>query len=264
METFECIEKRRSVRRYIDSPVEWEKIGNILRAAQLAPSSGNSQDVRLVVVTDRKKRERLAEACMKQLWMARAPVHIVIYSDPKNTKRFYGLRGEKLYSIQNSAVAAQNILLAATDQGLASCWVGAFDETMLNNVLGAPDSARPQAVITVGYSEDDPEMPKRYKLWDLTFINGYGSKIVNVDLVFDDYSEVLRKKIKEAKEVAVEKGPVLGQKLLEKGKEKLKKVQEKMQERAAEKQKKKEKALEKELGEEEAVLDDTEDMEDKL
>ena len=50
METFECIEKRRSVRRFLDSPVEWEKIGNILRAAQLAPSAGNVQDVRVVFV----------------------------------------------------------------------------------------------------------------------------------------------------------------------------------------------------------------------
>ncbi|MHA2023662.1 MAG: nitroreductase family protein, partial [Candidatus Thorarchaeota archaeon] len=126
METFECIEKRRTVRKYLDTPVEWEKVGNILRAAQLAPSSGNVQDWRFVVVTDKTKRTALANAALKQNWMARAPVIIVVYSDSAATKRFYGLRGEKLYTIQNCAAAAENMTLAATDQGLASAWIGAF------------------------------------------------------------------------------------------------------------------------------------------
>ncbi len=259
METFECIEKRRSIRRFLDTAVEWEKVGNILRAAQLAPSSGNTQDVRIVVVTDKSVREKVAEACIKQYWIASAPVVLVVYSDAKDTKRFYGLRGEKLYSIQNAAAAAENILLAATDQGLASCWVGAFDENMLNSVLGAPNSVRPQAVIPIGYSEMEPEIPKKYNLVDTTYINSWGGKIVNVDLVFNDFSAVLKKKISEAKTTAVEKGPVIGAKLLEKGKEKFNKVKEKIKDRVEEKRLKKEKALEKELGEEEAVLEDTED-----
>jgi nitroreductase len=259
METFECFEKRRTIRNYNDHPVEWEKVGNVLRAGQLAPSSGNVQDWRFVVVTDKSKRAAIANAALKQAWIAKAPVIIVIYAEPVETKRFYGLRGEKLYSIQNCAAAIENMLLAATDQGLASAWVGAFDETMLNSVLGAPDSARPQAMIVMGYSDSNPDPVKRYNLVDLTFINSWGSKIVNVDLAMDDFSEVVRKKLVQAKTVIKEEGPAAGKGLLEKGKAHLKRIQEKLKEQSEEKKIEKNKKLSKELGDEEEILDDTEE-----
>ncbi len=257
METFECIEKRRSVRKFDELPVEWEKVGNILRAAQLAPSSGNVQDCRFVVVTDKTKRAALANAALKQHWIAKAPVIIVVYSEPKPTQRFYGLRGEKLYTIQNSAAASENILLAAKDQELASCWVGAFDENMVNRVLGAPQSARPQVMIPIGYSTEEPEMPRKHRLVDVTYINSWGGKLVNVDLLFDDFSEVIRKKLVEAKDAVEEKAPTLGRKLAEHGKEKFRKVHEKIKGHIEERKRKKEKKLEKELGGEEELLEDT-------
>lgn len=257
METFASIENRRSVRKYTDTPVEWEKVGNILRAGQLAPSSGNSQDWKFVVVTDKTKRAALANAALKQHWIASAPIIIIIYSEPKTTGRYYGLRGEKLYSVQNSAAATMSMLLAATDQGLASCWIGAFDEGMVNKIMGAPDSARPQALITIGYSDEEPTMPNRHKLVDITYINGWKAKIVNLDLVFQDFSEVIRKKIVEGKEVAVDKGPVIGGKIAARGKAHVQKIQEKIREKMSARRLKKEKELAKELGDEEEVLDET-------
>ncbi|MBW2964998.1 nitroreductase family protein [Candidatus Woesearchaeota archaeon] len=257
METFECIEKRRSVRKFSDLPVEWEKVGNILRAAQLAPTTGNIQDYKLLVVTDKTKRAALANAALKQHWIAQAPVIIIVYSEPKPTQRFYGLRGEKLYTIQNCAAVAENILLAATDQGLASCWVGAFDENMVNSITGAPNSVRPQAIIPVGYSDQEPQMPKRNRLVDMVYINSWRGKLVNIDLLFDDYSEVLRKKMAEAKAAAVEKGPEVGKNLATKGKEGIKAIHEKIKDHMEKRKMKKEKELEKELGGEEEVLEDT-------
>lgn len=258
METLECIEKRRSVRNFSDLPVEWEKVGNILRAAQLAPSSGNVQDVKFVVVTDKTKRAAMANAALKQHWIANAPVIIIVYSESKPTKRFYGLRGEKLYTIQNCAAAAENILLAATEQGLASCWIGAFDETMVNNVLGAPDSVRPQVIIPIGYTDEEPKAPSKYKLVDMVFINSWGGKLVNVDLLFDDFSEVVRKKIVEAKDAVEEKAPTLGRKVAKHGKEKIKNIHEKIKSHIEERKRKKDKKLEKELGGEEEILEDGE------
>jgi nitroreductase len=260
METFECIEKRRTVRNYLDTPVEWEKVGNILRAAQLAPSSGNVQDWKFVVITDKTKRAAMANAALKQSWLAKAPVIIVVYAEPIQTKRFYGLRGEKLYAIQNSAAAVENMLLAATDQGLASAWVGAFDENMVNNVTGAPQTVRPQAILAIGYSDQEPKLPQRYHLVDMTYINSWGGKIVNVDLAFDDFSDALKKKLVEVKEAALEKGPVLGQTLAEKGKAHLIKMKEKWEEKKSEKEKKKAKEFAKEFGDEEDILDDSEEL----
>jgi nitroreductase len=263
METLESIEKRRSIRNFSDLPVEWEKVGNILRAAQLAPTSGNIQDWKIVVVTDKTKRTAIANAALKQHWIAKAPVIILVYAEPTQNQRMYGLRGEKLYTIQNSAAAVENILLAATDQGLASCWVGAFDESMLNSVIGAPESVRPQAIIPIGYSDDKPTMPKRHRLVDIVYINSWKGKIVNVDLLFDDFSNVFRKKLMEAKMAATEKGPTLGKSMAEQGKSKLKKIHEKIKDHFESKKRKKDKELEKELGGEEEVLEDTEKIDEE-
>lgn len=259
METFECIEKRRSVRKYMDSPIEWEKICNIIHSAQLAPSSGNVQDVRFVVVTDKKKRVSLANASLKQHWMAQAPVIIVVYAVPKLNARYYGLRGEKLYSIQNSSAAAENLLLAATDEGLASCWVGAFDEQMVNNVLGAPGDARPQVMVTLGYSDEEPKLPRRERLIDVVYLNGYGSKIVNPDLLFDNYGEAVKKKIIAAKNKIVEEGPGISKTIFEKAKEHINKLQKSYKDQQEEKQREKDKKLSKEIGDEEEILDEEND-----
>ena len=263
METLESIEKRRSVRNFNDLPVEWEKVGNMLRAAQLAPTSGNIQDWKVVVVTDKTKRAAIANAALKQHWIAKAPVIIIVYAEPSQNQRMYGLRGEKLYTIQNSAAVVQNIMLAAIDQGLASCWVGAFDETMVNSVLGAPDSVRPQAIIPVGYSDEKPNMPKRHRLVDMVYINSWKGKIVNIDLLFDDFSDVMRKKILEAKEAVAEKGPTLGKSMAEQGKSKLKQIHEKIKDHFESKKRKKDKELEQELGGEEEVLEDTEKVDEE-
>ena len=130
MEALECIYTRRSIRKYLSQHVEWEKVGNILEAGRVAPSAGNLQNWRFIVVMDRGKREKIAELCLGQHWMSSAPVHIIICSQPGTCKRFYGTRGEKLYCIQNCAAVAENMLLAAHAQGLGGCWVSAFDEDM--------------------------------------------------------------------------------------------------------------------------------------
>ncbi len=265
METFECIENRRSVRDFNDTPVEWEKVGNILRAGQLAPSTGNVQDWRFIAVTDKTKRAALANASLKQHWMAKAPVIIVVYSDPKSTQRFYGLRGEKLYTIQNCAAAIENMLLAATDQGLASCWVGAFDEEMVSKVLGAPTDVRPQALIPIGYTDAKPGELKRNRLVDIVYINSWNGKVVNFDLLMDDFSEVMRNKINEAVDTVTEKAPSVGESIAVKGKEKIKAIHAKIKGHIEKRRKKKEEQFEaefkEELGDEDADISDEEDLE---
>ena len=97
MDLIETIKTRRSIRRYIDKPVEQEKINEILECARFAPSSGNIQNSRLIIVTKEEKRKRIAEACLNQYWIQTAPVLIVICSDTKQIKRNYEKRGIKIY-----------------------------------------------------------------------------------------------------------------------------------------------------------------------
>ncbi|MBW2973074.1 nitroreductase family protein [Candidatus Woesearchaeota archaeon] len=201
METLDCITLRRSVRKYKDVPVEFEKIGNILNAARLAPSAGNVQDWRFILVTKEDARKKIAEACLHQLWMQDAPVHIVAVGHPKKVGTFYGERGEKVYCKHNCGAAVENILLAATAQGLGSCWVGAFEEAMLRKALNIPADAAPQAVITIGYAKEKPRMPRKFKLENITFIEQYGNRIKDISAYFGYYSEHVQRALKKGKEM---------------------------------------------------------------
>lgn len=176
-EVLDVIKSRRSIRKYLDVPIEWDKIANVLEAGRFSPSSGNIQNFRFIVVTNRDSRIKLAEACLGQDWMVHAPVHILICADITLAKQYYGIRGERLYSIQNCAAAAQNMLIAATAVGLGSCWVGAFEEDMIRPLFKLPDYARPQAIITIGYSNEKPIVPPTYSLEHMTYLEGWGSKI---------------------------------------------------------------------------------------
>lgn len=177
MEVDDAISRRRSIRKYLDQPLDWELIGKVVDAGRLAPSSGNLQPWKFVAVTEPERRKNLAEACMKQMWMQTAPVHIVICSETTKLSRFYGIRGERLYSIQNCAAAAENMIIKATALGLATCWVSAFDEEMVKRAIKMPDFVRPQIVITLGYADEVVPEPPKYTLTDVIFLQSYGNRI---------------------------------------------------------------------------------------
>lgn len=193
METLDCIESRRSIRKYLDIPIEFEKVGNILNAGRLAPSAGNLQDWKFILVTERDLRKQLAEACQQQLWMETAPVHIVVCSQPVKTERMYGKRGQELYSIQNCAAAVQSMLLAAHDQGVGACWVGAFEDHMVRRILSMPDSARPMAIITLGYPDEEPPVPHKYTVDNVTYIERWGNRIKDFAAFVGYYSQHVAK-----------------------------------------------------------------------
>src|SRR3989344_1755204 len=188
MDVLEAIKSRRSIRKYLEVPVEWEKVGVVLEAGRLAPSAGNCQEWNFIVVTDQALREQIAEMSAEGLWMATAPVHIVITANIESISRLYRIRGERLYAVQDCAIAASQMMLAAQDQGLGCCWVGAVDEHALARLLSIPDSIRPQVILTLGYPDERPEMPKRKILENLLFLNGYGNRIKDIGFVLLDYN----------------------------------------------------------------------------
>ena len=201
MELLECIKTRRSVRKFLDIPVEWDKVGAVADAGRSAPTAGNLQNWKFIIVLDKEKRKAIAEACLKQFWMEKAPVMIVVCSEPEKAKKFYGIRGERLYSIQNCAAAVQNMLLTAHSLGLGSCWVGAFDEDMLKRALGIPEYVRPQAVVPLGYPAEKVPTPMQYQLENIVFMEGWGSKF-NLDSYLGYTSASVRDLIAKGKKVA--------------------------------------------------------------
>ena len=197
MDAIDAIMTRRSIRKYRDIPVEWDKVGVILEAGRLAPSSGNLQNWKFIVVLDEEKRKGIAEACLEQFWMQNAPVHIIIVSEIEKARRFYGVRGERLYTVQNAAAVAENMLIAAHAQGLGACWVGSFDEEQLRRVCSIPEYIRPQAVITVGIPDEIVPTPGKYRIYDIVHLEKWDAKIKDPLWIMKEHAWSVENKLRK-------------------------------------------------------------------
>lgn len=164
MEFSEVLAKRRSVRHFNPKlDVSEEDIRALLEAAVVAPTAGNIQPWRFTVVRSIEARDRLAEA-LRQRWATNAPVVIVVSVDPRPCSARYGDRGERLYAVQDTSAAVQNILMAAVDRGLASCWIGAFNTEAVRDAIGMSAPIEPVAILPVGYSAESAGRPARRPL----------------------------------------------------------------------------------------------------
>jgi len=224
MEVFHCIKKRRSVRKYLEKPVEWDKIMDILESAAAAPSAGNLQNWKFIVCANKANKEEVARACVDQLWISHAPVLIIVCAEPKHAESLYGERAEKLYNIQNCAAAAQNILLSATALGLSTCWVGAFDEEKVRDIFKMPAEARPQAIITLGYTDDETKTPDKIDLERLVFFEEWAGGFYSYAQVTGDYGANIRTGFENTKEYITKWLSVLKDKSVEQSK----KIQDKI------------------------------------
>ncbi len=176
MDVVSTIKERRSIRKYKSTAVPLDLIYQILDAAHWAPSAGNVQPWRFIVVRDGKTKDKIAQACHNQSWIGDAPVVIVVAVDPTEMFNAYGLRGTKLYSVQECGAAVAYMQLAAQQFGFGSCWVSAFEENLLMDTLGLPEQVRPQAVVTLGYPAEKVPAPRRRNLRDLLFFEKWGTK----------------------------------------------------------------------------------------
>ena len=195
MQLKDSILGRRSIRRYKDREVPLSLVGEIIELAKHAPSSGNLQNWRFIIVTDMKKREKLAEASLEQYWMVEAPVHIVVCNDYEKVKEHYGKMG-RMYSIQNCAAVAYAIMLAAQEKGLGTCWVGAFDPDAVQRELNIPENMDPEIIITLGYSNDKKSPALRETLHYLSYFEEWGTKVKgfsNVDDVKKKLSSIKKR-----------------------------------------------------------------------
>jgi nitroreductase len=160
MEFIEVLTQRRSVRSYKPQPVEESKLRRIFEAANLAPSAGNLQAYQVRVVRDQAKRNALAKAAHDQGFIAEAPVCLVFCADPDRSAKRYGKRGSELYCIQDATIAGTIAMLTAVDLGLATVWVGDFDEEKVRRVLEVK-SVRPVAIFSLGYAAEQPQASPR-------------------------------------------------------------------------------------------------------
>lgn len=155
----EIASKRYSVRDYKDIPVEKEKLLQVLEAGRLAPSAVNFQPWFFIVITEEEMKNKVIQAYHRE-WIKKAPAIIIACGDhSKSWKRKDG----KDFCDIDVAIALDHIALAATDLGLGTCWVCAFDAQKCHEVLDLPENIEVIALMPIGYAEDVPQPEKKRK-----------------------------------------------------------------------------------------------------
>ena len=163
MELKEAIRKRQSIRDYDDKPVPEEKLKSVLEAARLAPSASNRQPWIFVVVKERKRRQELAQAANGQTFISEAP--IIIAAVATNVEDIMKC-GVPSYAV-DLAIAIDHITLAAVDEGLGTCWIGAFSQQRVREILGIPAKYRVVTLLPLGFPRREKEIKVRKALEEI-------------------------------------------------------------------------------------------------
>jgi len=152
MTVLEVIRRRRSVRAYEGRAIPAQVMERMCEALRLAPSACNNQPWKFVIVTNAEIRKQLVGACRGQKYVAEAPVVIVGVGYPAQAYQHMGGYGNS--TDVDIAIAFDHLTLAAAEEGLGTCWVGAFSEAEVKRVLNVPAEAKVVALIPLGYPKD--------------------------------------------------------------------------------------------------------------
>ncbi|MCW4047344.1 MAG: nitroreductase family protein [Candidatus Bathyarchaeota archaeon] len=159
MDVLDAVRARKSVRKYLSKDVEEEKLRAVLEAGRLAPSASNRQEWRFIIVRDGETKRRLAEAANNQAFVGEAPIVIAACAQ---TDGHIMRCGQACYPI-DVAIALDHVTLAAVELGLGTCWIGAFDENKVKQILRVPPEVRVVALMPLGYPSD-PSVTKKNRL----------------------------------------------------------------------------------------------------
>ncbi len=178
MDLKKVLEKRASVKNFSDKKVKGEDIVAAVEAANVAPSPGNVQILKYIVVGDAETKEKIAEYC-RQDFIKDAPVVVVVCSEDRDVKRFYDSRAGA-YVKHHVGAAVENFLLKIVDLGLSACWVGAFSRGV-RSLLKVPDNVTIEVILPVGYQavKDKTVQKRKYSLNGRLFFEGWGNKYAN-------------------------------------------------------------------------------------
>jgi len=162
MKIQQVILKRRSVRSYQDKKITSEKLEKVLKAAQMAPSAHNDQSWKFVVVKDKEIKEKLAQAA-QQSFIAEAPVVVAAVALNPTKEMSCGVPS---YAV-NLAIAVDHMTLAAVELGLGTCWIGAFSQEKVKDILEVPEQKKVVCLLPLGYPDDDPKPKQRKDLEEI-------------------------------------------------------------------------------------------------
>ena len=150
MDVYEAISRRKSVRSFRDAEIPEAVISRLFGGARLAPSASNRQEWRFVAVRDPALRKQLSGAARDQKHVAQAAMVVACCAE---TDGHIMACGQACYPI-DVAIAIDHLTLCATAEGLGTCWIGAFKENEVKEILGIPSPIRVVALLAVGYPDD--------------------------------------------------------------------------------------------------------------
>lgn len=176
MPVFNTVRKLSSFSSCTDEVISREVIGKILEAGRQAPSPGNVQSLEFIVVEDEDVKEFISRAADDPR-IEEAPTAVVLLGDFDRMSRKVGQRHAREACSSEAASAVQNMRLVAEEEGIASCWIGGFDEDAVADQLDVPEGKRPLAVVPLAYSDDRIERDSKFGLNSIAFYDTYGNKL---------------------------------------------------------------------------------------
>jgi nitroreductase len=164
MDFSELIRARYAVRAYQNRPIDEETLQRVLEAFVLAPTAANRQPLGLVVVNTKGREQELTRVYRPDWFTTQPPVVVCACLLPSRA----WVRGDgKNYGDVDAAIAMDHLILAATEEGLGTCWIGAFDPVAAKEVFGLPEGVEPIACTPLGYPADPPRPKLRKKIEQL-------------------------------------------------------------------------------------------------
>lgn len=175
MQLDKAIKQRHSVRKFKKKKPDWRDIIEAIDFTRYAPMAGNNFSLKFILVSDKEKIEKIAEAA-QQDFIKQVDYLVVACTNPKRTKNAYGKRGER-YLKQQAGAGIQNFLLAIEDKGLSTCWVGHFVDEQIKKILDVPKDIDIEAIFPIGYEYKKPKTRKaKIELDRILYFDKYKNK----------------------------------------------------------------------------------------
>jgi len=179
MDFWEVIETRRSIRKYKSESIPEDILNKVLEAARIAPSWSNLQCWKYIVIKDENTKKALAGVLpsgnpVKKAF-TQAPLIIAGCADPERSGYIGSQRiGDKQWHIIDLGISMQQLVLAATNEGLGTCWVCWFSEKAIKEILNVPANIDVVALTPLGYPDEEPKAKRRKSIEEIVYYGQYG------------------------------------------------------------------------------------------
>ena len=174
MDLNKAIQTRHSVRKFKSQKPDWRTIIECINSARYAPNAGGNFTTKFIIVENKEKIQKLADAA-QQPFIAKAGFVVVACSNPLRAINAYGKKGED-YSRQQAGAAIENFLLKIQEKNLATCWVGAFVESIVKETLKIPEHINVEAILPIGYEFKKTPLKNKIDLDSILYFEDYGNK----------------------------------------------------------------------------------------